>query len=106
MGSFPKFLTEEEVAGILRCSPSAVTEMRESRKLAYIAGAPVLIDEQDLLAYIENMKVPATPKMEKPAPPPPETGPNVVTPEDVERIRRQVLQAYLRRKERERSKGR
>ena len=52
----PKLLIEPEVAEILRCSPATVARLRKAGKLPYIPGRPVLIDEADLLAYIEKKK--------------------------------------------------
>ncbi|MDM9629779.1 helix-turn-helix domain-containing protein [Rhizobium sp. S152] len=51
-----KMLTEQEVADILRCSRGKVKRLRFSGKLPYIPGRPLLIDEVDLLAYIEASK--------------------------------------------------
>ncbi|MCW2317217.1 excisionase family DNA binding protein [Rhodoblastus acidophilus] len=49
-------LTEPEVAERLRCSTSKVKRLRRQRRLAYIPGRPVLIDEDDLLAYLDDVK--------------------------------------------------
>ena len=51
-----KLLTESEVAERLRCSPYTVARLRKRGRLPYIPGRPVLIDEADLLAYLECMK--------------------------------------------------
>jgi excisionase family DNA binding protein len=56
MTGLPKLLTEPEVAEILRCSPYTVARLRKAGKLPYLPGRPVLIDEADLLAYIEDKK--------------------------------------------------
>jgi excisionase family DNA binding protein len=56
MTGTPKLLTEPEVAEILRCSTRTVARLREAGKLPYIPGRPVLIDEADLLVYIESVK--------------------------------------------------
>ena len=52
-----KLLLESEVAQILRCSTEKVKRLRLSGKLAYQPGRPVLVDEADLLAYLESAKV-------------------------------------------------
>jgi hypothetical protein len=59
MSEFPKLLTQLEVAKILRCSPYTVARLRKARKLTFIPGKPVLIDQADVLAYIEIQKQPA-----------------------------------------------
>lgn len=51
-----KLMMEAEVAAVLRCSREKVKRLRFSGKLPYIPGRPVLIDETDLLAYIEASK--------------------------------------------------
>ena len=56
MAETPKLLTEPEAAEILRCSPYTVARLRKAGKLPYIPGRPVLIDEADLLVYIESVK--------------------------------------------------
>jgi hypothetical protein len=43
----------------LRCSIYTVARLRKARKLTFVPGKPVLIDEADVLAYIENEKKPA-----------------------------------------------
>jgi excisionase family DNA binding protein len=62
MAETPKLLTEPEAAEILRCSPYTVARLRKAGKLPYIPGRPVLIDEADLLVYIETVKRAADPK--------------------------------------------
>jgi Helix-turn-helix domain len=52
----PKLLREWEVAEILRGSTSKVKRLRLSGQLAYIPGRPVLIDEADVIAYLEGVK--------------------------------------------------
>lgn len=51
-----KFLTEPEVAQILRCSTSKIKRLRLGGKLAYIPGRPVLISEADLDEYLASHK--------------------------------------------------
>ncbi|OLP60340.1 hypothetical protein BJF93_15395 [Xaviernesmea oryzae] len=51
-----KFLTEPEAAEILQCSSSKIRRLRFSGELAYIPGRPVLIEEADLEAYIEEKR--------------------------------------------------
>lgn len=57
-----KLLTEPEAATIMRCSREKIKRLRLSGKLAYLPGRPVLIDERDLLALIDNMKTATAPK--------------------------------------------
>lgn len=52
-----RLMLEREVAEILRCSTEKVKRLRLSGKLAYQPGRPVLIDEADLLAYLDGAKV-------------------------------------------------
>lgn len=49
-------MTEQETAARLRCSPAKVKRLRLTGKLAYYKGRPVLIDERDVLAYLECIK--------------------------------------------------
>ncbi|OQP84615.1 DNA-binding protein [Rhizobium rhizosphaerae] len=51
-----KLLTEPEAAQILQCSTSKIKRLRFAGKLAYVPGRPVLIDEKDLAAYIDEKK--------------------------------------------------
>lgn len=64
-----KFLTEPEVADILRCSTSKVKRLRLSGALPYIPGRPVLIAEEDLDEYLDRLKQSTQPA----APPKPTT---------------------------------
>lgn len=52
----PKLLLEVEVAEVLRCKVSKVQRLRRSKKLKFLPGRPVTIDEADLLFYIECRK--------------------------------------------------
>lgn len=54
--STPVFLTEPEVAELLRCSTTKIKRLRFSGKLAYIPGRPVLIDKADLEIYLAEVK--------------------------------------------------
>ena len=47
-----RFLTEPEVAEILRCSTSRVKRLRLSGRLSYLPGRPLLISESALNAFI------------------------------------------------------
>lgn len=49
-----EFLTEPEVARILRCGTSKVKRLRLGGRLAYLPGRPVLIARADLNAFIEE----------------------------------------------------
>ncbi len=49
-----KFLTEPEVAEVLRCSTSKIKRLRLSGRLAYLPGRPVLIAEEALQAWIAS----------------------------------------------------
>lgn len=61
-----KLLTQDEVAEILGCSVSKIRRLRQTGRLAYIPGRPVLIDEADLAQYQEALKRAALPpKAEK-----------------------------------------
>lgn len=51
-----KLLLESEVAAILRCKVSKVQRLRRTKKLKFIPGRPVTIDEADLLFYLDCMK--------------------------------------------------
>lgn len=51
-----RLLTEPEVADILRCSVSKVQRLRRNKKLRFLSGRPITIDEADLLFYIECRK--------------------------------------------------
>lgn len=55
-------LTENEVAARLRCSASKVKRLRLDGKLAYFKGRPVLIDEADVDAYLESLRIRAEQK--------------------------------------------
>lgn len=70
MTGTPKLLTQPEAAKILRCSPYTVARIRKAGKLPYIPGRPVLIDEADLLAYIESKKLAAAKRDPEPEPEP------------------------------------
>ncbi|MFI5411580.1 helix-turn-helix domain-containing protein [Kaistia sp. UC242_56] len=49
-------ITEAEVAVILRCSRSKVKRLRLTGQLIYLVGRPVLVDEADLQAYMDEVK--------------------------------------------------
>ncbi len=49
-----RYLTQPEVADILRCSTSKITRLRLSGQLSYIPGRPVLISESDLNDYLQE----------------------------------------------------
>ncbi|MDW5315511.1 helix-turn-helix domain-containing protein [Rhizobium sp. PL01] len=56
-----EFLTEPEVAKLLRCSTSKVKRLRLAGKLSYAGGRPVLISSADLKTYLDGIKVHALP---------------------------------------------
>jgi len=60
-----KMLLEAEVAEILRCDRQKVKRLRLAGTLPYLPGRPVLIDEVDLLAYIDSAKQAAVAKTGK-----------------------------------------
>lgn len=60
-----RFLTQEEVAKILRRSVQSVARLRRMGELAYLPGSPVLIPEAEVTAYLERKMV------QRSAPPPP-----------------------------------
>lgn len=49
-----RFLTQEEVAGLLRKSVQAVARLRKSGELAWLPGSPILIEESEVSAYLER----------------------------------------------------
>ena len=55
-----KLLLEVEAANILRCSVAKVRRLRRTKRLKFIPGRPVTIDEADLLFYVECRKREAT----------------------------------------------
>ncbi len=58
MQKINKLLTLTEVAEILRVNRSSVSRLIKAKELSYIRiGGRKLIDEADLLAFIENRKV-------------------------------------------------
>lgn len=60
-GQIELYLTDDEVAEILRCSVSKVRALRRSGLLAYLKRRPPLIAVSDLKAYLESIKVRANP---------------------------------------------
>lgn len=60
-----RFLTQDEVAKILRRSVQSVARLRRMGELAYLPGSPVLIPEAEVTAYLERKMV------QRRAPPPP-----------------------------------
>jgi len=103
MSEMPKLLTEPEVAEMLRCTPRTVARLRKAGMLTFIPGRPVRIDEADVWAYIESIKVAATVKVERPAPAS-ASDEHALTPEEHARIKQLVRKKWLQRKMRERSK--
>jgi len=65
-----RYLTEPEVAEILRCSTSKVKRLRLNGELSFVKDRPVLISQADLAAYVEAKTVRAAqaPKPEQPKP--------------------------------------
>ena len=59
------YLTELEVADVLRCSTSKVKRLRLSGALPFVKGRPVLVSQTDLNAYIEAKTVRSAPKLER-----------------------------------------
>lgn len=55
-----KLLLEAEAADILRCSVAKIRRLRRTKRLKFIPGRPVTIDEADLLFYVECRKREAT----------------------------------------------
>ena len=64
-----RFLTQDEVAKILRRSVQSVARLRRIGELAYLPGSPVLIPEAEVTAYLERKMV----QRRAPPPPPPLT---------------------------------
>lgn len=52
-----RFLTQEEVAKILRRSVQSVARLRRMGELAYLPGSPALIPEAEVTAYLERKMV-------------------------------------------------
>ncbi len=53
-----KLLTLQEVAEVLRVNRSSISRLLKNKDLSYIVvGGRKLVDENDLLAFIENRKV-------------------------------------------------
>ena len=66
-GKIELYLTDNEVAEILRCSVSKVRALRRKGELAYLKRRPPLITVSDLKVYLEGIKVRAkTPPPEMP----------------------------------------
>jgi hypothetical protein len=55
--TFPKLLTQDEVAAFLRCRPAKVKRLRLSGRLGYYSGRPVVIAEEDVNVYLASRKV-------------------------------------------------
>ena len=49
-----KMLLQSEAAEFLSCSEQKVKRLRLSGRLPYIPGRPVLIDEADVVAFLEE----------------------------------------------------
>jgi hypothetical protein len=76
---FSTFMTEPEVAQVLRCSTSKVRRLRFSGKLSYYPGRPVLIAAADLGLYLDSQRRHGVPHKSQ-IPPPGEvksTAPNI-----------------------------
>ena len=66
-GQLDAYLTDSEVAQLLRCSVSKVRSLRRCGTLAYLKRRPPLIAVSDLKAYLESIKVRAkSPEPERP----------------------------------------
>ena len=69
-----RFLTQEEVATLLRKSVKTVARLRQSGELAWLPGSPILVAETEVSAYLERRIVrqeqaaatPPTPKFTRP----------------------------------------
>ncbi|MBY2969514.1 helix-turn-helix domain-containing protein [Rhizobium leguminosarum] len=85
-----RFLTEPEVADILRCSTSKVKRLRLAGRLPYLQGRPVLIAEADLNAFIAT-------RMRSTEQAPPKCEPNHA--EQAADARKWALQAVLLRRQ-------
>lgn len=49
-----RFLTQEEVATLLRKSVKTVARLRQSGELAWLPGSPILITETEVSAYLDR----------------------------------------------------
>ena len=70
-----RFLTQEEVAQLLRRSVASVARLRRAGELAWLPGSPILIPETELNDYLERKMVKRRTREQPPA----RTGP---TPEE------------------------
>jgi excisionase family DNA binding protein len=52
-----KLLLQSEAAEFLGCSEQKVKRLRLSGRLPYIPGRPVLLDEADLVAFLEEERL-------------------------------------------------
>lgn len=63
-----RFLTESEVADLLRCSRSKIKRLRLEGRLAYMPGRPVLVEEETVARFVAEQTNAAAVKA-RPAPP-------------------------------------
>ncbi|MGN7869409.1 helix-turn-helix domain-containing protein [Paracoccus sp. 22332] len=90
-----KLLTEAEAAEIMRCSTSKIKRLRLGGVLPYYPGRPVLIDEADLQAYLEEVKRNAPP------PPRPPLAPEEQVQENIKNARQWALNEKLKSQRRQ-----
>ena len=93
-----EFLTEQEVAVLLRCSREKIKRLRLSGALGYLPGRPPLILRDDLNAYIEAIRLEAVKRRG------PEPGSPEAQEEMMERARQRARTAWFKRKMREQFK--
>lgn len=52
-----KFLTQDEVAKLLRRSVKSVARLRDAGELAWLPGSPILIPETEVQAYLDRQMI-------------------------------------------------
>lgn len=87
----PNLMSEQEVADLLRCARSRVKRLRLTGELAYLPGRPVMIDEVDVIAYVQSSKIRA-------AIPPGKVMPRKANADEVAEINERARKDWMRRK--------
>lgn len=103
-----RFLTQQEVADVLRRSVAAVARLRRKGELAWLPGSPILIPAEELDAYLDRKMVARREKAEERARPAPRRTPEEAARRMVEKMRAKGelgnLQQLLRDTKRHRDK--
>lgn len=82
-----RFLTQQEVADVLRRSVHSVARLRRAGELAWLPGSPVLIPAAELDAYLERKMVARREKAEERSRPAPRKSPEEAARRMIERMR-------------------